>query len=148
VVSRNPFTIRLLGDMSGDSMTTQENPVSEIKAWMEEVGDPIHSWNFDLFVGDKPLWLVNKVKVDDGRMTVGQVITDSGGVYDLSGKVVRVVYYTEVPSILAEIEFSLGSICDVNLSCDASGSAVCADIATIYECKFVSMTNNCKKVSA
>jgi hypothetical protein len=67
--------------------------------------------------------------------------------YDLSGKIVRIVFYSDVPSIVTEVSFSLGKIEDVNLSCDASGSG-CAEVEAIYNCKFVSVTNHCEKVSA
>jgi hypothetical protein len=147
VVKRNPFTIRLVG---GD-MTEQENLVdksgaSGIKEFLAEAGDPIQSWNFDIFDGDKPLWLVTKINVDNGKISVRQVLNASG-MYDLSGKLVRIVFYSDVPAIAAEVTFSLGKIEDVNLSCDASGLG-CAEVEAIYNCKFVSVTNHCEKVSA
>jgi hypothetical protein len=152
VVSRNPFTIRLI-DVSGGAMSTQESGVAKtsvseaFKNWAEAVGDPIESWNFDFFVGEKPLWLVNKVKSTDGKMAVRQVLSDSSGIYDLRNKIVRVTYYTDIPSILSEVEFSLGRISDVNLSCNASVAGECAEVEVVYECTFVSMTDGCKKVS-
>lgn len=132
-------------------MTEQENlsdqvGISGIKEFLSEVGDPIQSWSFDIFAGDKPLWLVTKVSVDSGRISVRQVL-NAGGIYDLSGKIVRIVFYSDVPSIVAEVTFSLEKIEDINLSCDASGSG-CAEVEAIYNCKFVSVTNHCEKVSA
>lgn len=144
VVTRNPFTIRLLGD---GSMRTEETSVAQIEdsdfiSSLKEIGEPIPSWNFDLFVGDKPLWLVLKVEVNDGRIRVRQFLDNSNGIYDLCNKMVRVVYYTDAPSVLMEVSFSLGTMSDVNLSCDATNTEGCAEVAAIYECKFVSMTNH------
>ncbi len=132
-------------------MAEQENLVdkagtSGIKEFLTEVGDPINSWNFDIFDGDKPLWLVTKINVDNGKISVRQVLNASG-MYDLSGKIVRIVFYSDVPSIAAEATFSLEKIEDVNLSCDASGSG-CAEVEAIYNCNFVSVTNSCETVSA
>jgi hypothetical protein len=147
VVKRNPFTIRLVGG----SMTTQENLVessaSSIKLWSEEIVDPVQSWNFDIFADDKPLWLMINVNVLGGKMVMRQYLNDRG-MYDLSGKTVRVVFYTDVPSIATEISFSLGKIEEVNLSCDALSLSGCAEVEAIYSCKFVSVTNPCEKNSA
>jgi hypothetical protein len=152
VVNRNPFTIRLINEVSGVTMDMQENLVeikpSELQKSIEAIGDPIPSWMFDLFIDDKPLWLAIKVKVEDGKIHIRQVLNDKDGIYDLRGKSVRVVYYTSAPSILMEVEFSLGKLSDVNLSCDASGTEGCAEVEAVYECKFVSMTSHCEKISA
>lgn len=133
-------------------MTTQENLVDSSKTsglhdFWQEVGDPIQSWNFDIFVDDKQLWLATKIKVDSGRLSLKQVL-NSSGMYDLSGKRVRVVFYTEAPAVATELSFKLGKIDDVNLSCDATGAYGCAEVEAFYNCKFVSVTNHCDKVSA
>lgn len=133
-------------------MTTEENLVdpvgsSQFHDFFAGVGDPIPTWDFDLFVDEKPLWLVTKVRVDGGRMSIRQVLNASG-MYTLSGKTIRVVFYSDVPSIVTELSFTLGRIEDVSLSCDSTAIGECAEIEAIYKCKFVSITNHCEKNSA
>jgi len=133
-------------------MTTQENVVENdgplrFKDFFQEVGDPIAAWNFDIFSEDKPLWLATKVRIADGKLYVQQVLNASGA-YDLCRKTVRIVFYTNEPSVATEFSFLVGRLENVNLSCDASSIEGCVEVEMIYKCKFVSMTNHGTQVSA
>jgi hypothetical protein len=143
VVSRNPFTIRLVG---GVAMSKQENSISNFSRIFEAIDDPIQSWSFDVLVDGTPLWLVSKVRIESGKMHINQVLTDSG-IYDLSGKLVVIRYYSDAHEIVADVTFQVNDLIDVNLQCDGISIDKCAEIELIHECAFVS-AHNCAKNSA